>query len=356
MIFLDANAFYWYLGREKIFSQPSTPKHDVRKCNQFLESRSDLCVPGSVLMEMIVHFRDNPNALTKIIKFREEKCINVLNNVHEYCFTPDELAFLQRTRNDILLKQYASKLLNVKISIEVKHAYIFLEIVSLLYVDYYLKSSNSLSSDQRDNLLYFLGQNLSNELREGYIGQLTSALQTGYADSNRSQQALKKKYIELLIQNCIMFQMFVDATVRYVSGGTNLYEAMCQSATDARNNGFTDDGIMSVIVAALSTDSAFLSFAKDEIADIFLRKGYSKHQADYLKLMLSAWLERGQKLIKNDIFDMLCVGVLDKRDIDHQLNPLLDQSPYLISFDDTMRNYLCGDIGNARLISRFMLP
>ena len=32
MIFLDANAFYWYLGREKIFSQPSTPKHDVRKC------------------------------------------------------------------------------------------------------------------------------------------------------------------------------------------------------------------------------------------------------------------------------------------------------------------------------------
>ena len=141
MIFLDANAFYWYLGREKIFSQPSTPKHDVRKCNQFLESRSDLCVPGSVLMEMIVHFRDNPNALTKIIKFREEKCINVLNNVHEYCFTPDELAFLQRTRNDILLKQYASKLLNVKISIEVKHAYIFLEIVSLLYVDYYLKSS-----------------------------------------------------------------------------------------------------------------------------------------------------------------------------------------------------------------------
>lgn len=356
MIFLDANAFYWYLGRDKIFSQPSIPKHDVRKCNLFLDSRSDLCIPGSVLMEMIVHFRDNPNALAQIIQFREKKRIKVLNNVHEYCFTSDELEFLCLTHNPVILKQYANKLLNVKIEIEVKHAYVFLEIVSLLYADYYIKTCNSLSSDQRDNILYFLGQNLSNELRESYTGQLTSSLQAGYADNNRSQQALKKMYIELLVHNCIIFQMFVDATVRYIAGGTNLFEAMCQSATDARNNGFTNDGIMSVIVAALSTDSAFLSFAKDEIADIFLRKGYSKHQADYLKLMLSAWLERGQKLIKNDIFDMLCVGVLDKREVNHFVNPLIDQNPYLISFDDTMRNYLCGDFGNARLIGNFMLP
>ncbi len=356
MIFLDANAFYWYLGREKIFSQPSVPKHDVRKCNQFLDTRSDLSIPGSVFLEMIVHFRDSPSALTQIIKFRDQKRIKVLNNVQEYCFTPDELAFLQLTHNPIMLKQYAYKLLNVKIGIEVKHAYIFLEIVSLLYADYYLKACRSLSSDDRDRITYFLGSDLSAYLRKDFIEQLTSALESGYADNNRSQQALKKKYIELLVQNCIIFQMIIDTTVKYLDGGTNLYDAMCKSATDARNNGFTNEGIMGVIVSALSTDSAFLNFAKNEIADIFLRKGYSKHQADYLKSMLSAWLERGQKLIKNDIFDMLCVGVLDKRDIDQRLNPLIDQNPYLISFDDTMRNFLCTDIGNARLIGKFMLP
>ena len=356
MIFLDANAFYWYLGREKIFSQVSVPKHDVSKCNQFLDTRSDLSIPGSVLMEMIVHFRDNPNALTHIIRFLEKKRIKVLNNVHEYCFTPDELDYLQLTSNATTLKQYANKLLKIKIDIEVKHAYVFLEIVSLLYADYYLKSCRSLSADERDSLIYFLGDNLSDCLRKDFTEQLTSALETGYADNNRSQQALKKKYIDLLVQNCMIFQMIIDTSIKYLDGGINLYEAMCQSAADARNNGFTNDGIMGVIVAALSTDSAFLSYAKNEISDIFLRKGYSKHQADYLKLMLSAWLERGQKLIKNDIFDMLCVGVLDKRDIDHRLNLLIDQSPYLISFDDTMRNYLCGDVGNARLIGRFMLP
>ena len=72
--------------------------------------------------------------------------------------------------------------------------------------------------------------------------------------------------------------------------------------------------------------------------------------------MLSAWLERGQKLVKNDIFDMLCVRVLDKWEVNEDWHILLDQSPYLISFDDTMKDFLCRDSGNARLIARFMLP
>ena len=56
MIFLDANAFYWYFGREKLFAQPSTPKHDVEKLNGFLDGRTDKRIPASVFMEIIVHF------------------------------------------------------------------------------------------------------------------------------------------------------------------------------------------------------------------------------------------------------------------------------------------------------------
>lgn len=99
---------------------------------------------------------------------------------------------------------------------------------------------------------------------------------------------------------------------------------MCKSVADARNNGFTDAGIMQIIVSVLETDSTFLKTAENEILSIFLRKGYSKHQADYLKLMLEAWLERGQKLIKNDIFDMLCVGVLDKFEGNPELSLVID--------------------------------
>lgn len=313
MIFLDANAFYWYLGREKLFAKPSTPKHDIKKLNNFLDARSDKSIPASAFMEMIVHFRDDPNKIMKIIKFREEKGILVFNNSNDYCFTPDELTALHVTTNPSILRHYAYKLLDKKIEIETKHAYAFLQIVSLLYANYYLKNCDSLDTAQRDSILSYLGRDMTNGMRNDQCSQLTIALQNGYANSNRSQQALKEKYIELLIQNCVVFQMIIDTSVKFLEDEDDLYSVMCKSAADAKNNGFTSDEVMQTIKTALNTDSAFLQTAENEISSIFERKGYSKHQAAYLKSMLKAWLERGQKLIKNDIFDMLCVGALDKQ-------------------------------------------
>lgn len=356
MIFLDANAFYWYLGREKLFAKPSTPKHDVEALNSFLDARDDKSIPASAFMEMIVHFRDDSDAIMKIIKFREDKGIKVFNNFRDHCFSPDELTVLHMTKDNSVLSQYAYKLLDEKIDVEVKHAYVFLQIVSLLYADYYLKVCRSLNDEAREKILSYLGREMSNELKDDFCAQLTFALRAGYADSNRSQQALKKKYIELLVQNCVIFQMIIDTTVKFLEDEEDLYEVMCKSATDARNNGFTDDGIMQIIKASLNTDSAFLQIAENEIPSIFQRKGYSKHQADYLKSMLKAWLERGQKLIKNDIFDMLCVGALDKTEINSSLHILVDQSSYLISFDETMMKFLCNNAGNVRLLNQFLLP
>ena len=71
--------------------------------------------------------------------------------------------------------------------------------------------------------------------------------------------------------------------------------------------------------------------------------------------MLKAWLERGQKLRKNDILDMLCVGVLDKVHVNTELSVLIDQMAYLISFDETMMQFICNNVENAKLINRFLL-
>lgn len=356
MIYLDANAFYWYLGRENLPMGSSVPKHDVEKLREFLDARSDKSIPASAFIEMIVHFRDHPDAIKKIISFREKKHIVVFNNLREYCFTPDKLTMLQLMQCETMLERYAQKLLDTKIEIEVNHSYVFLQIVSLLYADYYLKSCHLIKSELKEKVLSYLGREISNELREDYYTQFTVALKSGYFDNNKSQQYLKKKYIELLVQNCVIFQMIIDAMAKFQEDEEDLYAVICKSAADARSNGFTDDGIMKIIVNALSVDSVFLKYAENEISNIFLRKGYSKHQAQYIKLMLEAWLERGQKLIKNDIFDMLCVGVLDKIEINPELNILIDQSSYLISFDETMMKFICRDSGNARLINRFMLP
>ena len=126
MIFLDANAFYWYLGREKIFKQTSTPKLDVEKLRFYLDGIIEKSIPASVFMEMLVHFRDNPDAMVRIIKFREQKNIQIFNNHPQCCFTPDELTVLHTITNPHFLKDYASKLLDAKISIEVNHSCVFL--------------------------------------------------------------------------------------------------------------------------------------------------------------------------------------------------------------------------------------
>lgn len=356
MIFLDANAFYWYFGRENLFvKSTSIPKHDVKKLNKYLDTIGDKYLPASVFMEIIVHFRDEPDKIMNIIKFLENKSIKIFNNLTDHCFTPDEFTFLYITENNTALAEYAYKLLDKKISIEVKHTYIFLQIVSLLYSDYYLKSNTSLNSETKENILSFLGRGVFIEMYDDLRSQLTASLKIGYKN-NRSQQALKEKYIELLLQNCIISQMIIDATVKLLENENDLYSVMRKSAINARNNGFTDDRIMNTIKSALNIDSAFLRLAEDEISDIFLRKGYTKHQADYFKTMLKAWLERGQKLIKNDIFDMLCVGALDKVVINPAENILIDQNSYLISFDEAMVCFLCNNKGNVRLLNKFLLP
>ncbi len=356
MIYLDANAFYWYLGREKLFDQPSTPIHDVEKLNKFLDTRNDKRLPASVFLEMIVHFRDDPDKIMEIIRFREIKGISIFNNFNDYCFTPDELTVLHLTASNTFLTKYAYKLLDKKIDVEAKHAYVFLQIISILYADYYLKTYASLDTEKRENIIVYLGRILSNEMRSDLCTQLTDALKNGYADNNRAQQALKEKYIELLNQTCVIFHMIIDTAVKFLEEGDDLYETMCKSAADAKNNGFTNDEVMQTIKAALNTDSTFLQTAENEIASIFERKGYSKHQANYIKTMLKAWLERGQKLIKNDIFDMLCVGSLDKTVVDPGSNILVNQSSYLISFDKTMMSFLCNNAGNAKLLNQFLLP
>lgn len=356
MLYLDANAFYWYYGRDKLSLPPSVPIIDVENLRNCLEFRTDKSLPASAFMEMIVHFRDDPATIQRIVAFTENKKIRIYNNFQGYCFTTNELTALHLTTEDFLFTQYAYKLLDKKIEIEVQHSYVFLQTVSLMYANYYLKFCAALDNRTRGNVLSFLGRDLSNELKDEYMTQLTDSLRIGYADNNKSQQYLKKKYMELLVQNCVIFRMIIDTMVKYLEGGQNLYAAMCKSALDAQINGFTDGEVMKKIVEALAEDSAFMQEAKTEIPAIFLRKGYSKHQAGYIKVLLEAWLERGQKIRKNDIFDMLYVGSIDKQVTSHSANVLVDQIPYLMSFDKTLLGFICQNDCNRILLNKFLLP
>lgn len=71
--------------------------------------------------------------------------------------------------------------------------------------------------------------------------------------------------------------------------------------------------------------------------------------------MFTAWFDRGQKLKKNDIFDMMCAGCLGYvRPIRPGESVLTNTESYIISFDSTMEKYIDSvRIANTAIIQRF---
>ena len=356
MICLDANAFYWYYGRERLHLTPSVPKIDVIALRSWLDGREDKCIPTSVMLEMIVHFRNHPECIKQILSFQEEKGLRIYNNLKEYCFTNQELEVIGLMDIETI-KNYSFNLLKKKIEIETNFSYVFLQMVSLLYANYYLKTYTSINKISADNILSYFGRGIQTYLKDDYRNQLKTSLETGYNDQDKGLQYLKKKYMDLLTQNCIISHILTDTFNGFINDEEDLYAIMCQSADVAKSQGLNINDTMTVIKTALSNDPVFLAEAECEIRDIFIRKGYTKHQALYVQHMLGAWLERGQKIRKNDIFDMLCVGSLDKKDIDKNKMVLFDQSTYLLTFDEIMMKFMVEEnIANAQCINRFMLP
>ncbi len=112
-------------------------------------------------------------------------------------------------------------------------------------------------------------------------------------------------------------------------------------------------GTMPCIVDTLATDQHFLDIAKVKVSEMFKKGKYSATQRYLRDVMFTSWFERGKKLDKNDIFDMLCVGCLDHIDKTKNACVLIDASSYVLSFDTRMKNFI-GTVKpeNLRLIEK----
>ena len=352
MICLDANAFYWYFGRDKLPLPESIPKFDVDKVKTFLDARKDKSITASAYMEILVNFRDKPQTIRELTRFIEKKHIKIYNNLLNHVFKPRELS-LCSLMNDYQLMHYANKLLETKIEIETEFSYVFMQVVGILYANHCLKSNFNICDSVKDNILNFLYRNMEETLKEKWYSELKTSLIDGYNDNNKSQQYLKKKYIELLTQNCVIAHIIIE-TIQNIDNEDDLYSFMCNVATNVKNNGFNESDTMKTISRTLNNDSIFLQFAEKEIGDIFLRKGYTLHQSKYIVVMLKAWLERGRKFCKNDIFDMMCIAALDKTNTDPNWITPIDPTTYLITFDDVMVDFIKNTkYSNFKLIDQF---
>ena len=104
MYYLDANALYWYYGRDKL--NMSSSGVDAKKLADFLDTHEDKSIPASVLIEVIVHFRKNPTVLSEIISFIQMKKMRIYNNCPYFSFSPEELTVTAILRNG-QIEQYA---------------------------------------------------------------------------------------------------------------------------------------------------------------------------------------------------------------------------------------------------------
>jgi len=338
MIFLDANAFYSYYGRSRL-GMYSSPVNEMVLRN-FLDSRKEKSLPTSVFMEVVTHFREDPDALMNLIRFREQKELSLYNNIPDYCISPDEITAVS-IAGKRGIQSYARKVLEEKIKIETKFTFLFYEITRDLYAHYKLEQNSKLNDEQKENVLAFLARNNFEEHAEKLENIFKTTLRNGY-ETHKEQNNLKNIYINELNKACLMIDIIITAVSSTVQGDDDIsakiqmiYQEMMSEGLDGMN------GTMPVIVSTLAKDNTFLQQAKTKVADMFERGKYSFTQREYLRdVIFTAWFDRGQKLQKNDIFDMFCAGCLDY--VDHKAtdNMLMDRTSYVISFDDRMKCFL----------------
>lgn len=358
MYFLDTNALYWYFGRDEL-GMRTNDSVDASKLQQFLNSHADKALSASAFIEAVVHFRDELEHLEKLLLFIKEKELRLFNNVPYVVWNPTEYT-IALSLTGTSLKNYAAHLLTEKIEIEAKFVAAFLRIMSLLYLAYKLDNSGG-DNKRYDRLLDYIG---SEELEKDRT-TLKSSLVAGYAVGEEEKQ-LKNTYIDLLEEKCF----FIDTVIRLVSilnqddPDPDLIAEIKRVYSEYESGKLAQDNfVMERIRAELKTDTAFLNSAKPQIAQMFTRtragkSGFSPIQAKYIEtVMFDAWMNRGQKIKKNDIFDMLFIGCAAHVEARQNKPAPVDMSTYLLSFDKTVKRFIAENRpSNIQKIDSFYLP
>lgn len=353
MYVLDANALYWYIGVDKLgFTDQSGV--DERKLCIFLDRHQVHCIPSSVYMEIITHFRRQPDKLRIILKFLESKNFKIANNFGGYLCTAYEVskAF---NMNDDELKEYAHRLLQKKINIESGFVLSFAEIVRLLFLEYTLRICHVDDEEDKSVLLQYLGREYFLEVQNEVKVEFTNILTEGYKNNNELRE-IQDHYIKYLEEGCLFERAFVDLWIANKAGREDLLSELKKSGRKMYGKLSRDNGVMKTIRATALTDKKFLEEAKSKISQMFISRQYSKNQAGYLRdVMFPAWFNSAQKFKKNDIFDMLCAGALDINDPIPAMSVLEDKKTYLITFDEAMRSYIRNiNPYNDKIIERFV--
>ena len=125
MIILDTNAFYWYVGRDKL-GIPSTAPVDVNKLCFCLDNRYDKGLAVSSLVEALVHFQQEPEKIEHIMHFIQDKQLMPYNNFQYYGLDARGYSWLLNMKIKDLIENIHTIITPIKIAIEARLALCFM--------------------------------------------------------------------------------------------------------------------------------------------------------------------------------------------------------------------------------------
>lgn len=338
MIFLDANALYSYYGRSRLGMSSSPVDENV--IGEYLDRQKNKSIPTSVYIEILTHFRDDPKKQKALLKFIKAKGIRFYNNIPDYIINPDELMCVE-IMDEHGLREYTQNVLKKKIEIECKFTALFYEVTRDLYAHYKIESAHELSEDNKESLMFYIGKSIYEERGKEFAERIRAQLSSGY-EEGKEQNTLKEFYIQELNEACLLIDVLVAGAVACKAENSDIIDGIQSAYQEAVDKGLDgQNGTMPYIVDTLTSNCTFLEMSKGRISSMFKKGHYSENQVAYMRdIMFEAWFNRGQKLKKNDIFDMLCAGCFDCPIKDVVECVLVDSSHYILSFDKTMKSFI----------------
>jgi len=351
MYFLDTNALYWYVGRDEL-GISATAKVDRDGLTAFLDKRFDKALAASAYVEALVKFRNNPSAIEKIHRCMIIKNLIVFNNIQYQIFSPDQIAVNLSLQGKMLSDYVKKKVLPVKIDLEVKFTIGFFEEILLLYTKYQIDNSKKICLKHDYEIMMFI--------RDKTIGNLEQELRTTLEDAynnheGQEEQLFKTKYIELMERGCQLVDLVIEVVTsenrELTEADVNEIEKKIGQSYNAMKQNSQQNYLMEHISNTLTQQKRFLDYSRKRISEMYSAKGkafagkekyaFKELQISYLEEeMFVSWLEKKQKLRKNDIYDFFFLGCGDYQMNTTADNILLDNSTYLLSFDKKLARYI----------------
>lgn len=364
MIFLDANALYWYYGIDKLdFGEQSGV--DSTSLREFIDLyENGVAIPSTCYVEVLSHFKSQPIIARNIVNFIHEKNILIYNNSLYISILPGEVEqVLTYDYND--LNTYLTVMRKNKKDTEVKFSIMFFDVIQLLYLRNIIenKIGNTKTEAEKERMLSCIANFIKQHWKEDER-KFINALDAGYLKdddrnnkkSTNAESMLKNVYINALYDIIFIQNMFVELYIEMESEEPDLVECIKKSGNRLIKKLDSENGEMKQVKASFFNKKDFEKIAQEEICLMLQSRKILPYQALYIKeVMMSSWIDSAAKLKKNDIFDMLCLGCLNapKKEIE---NVLIDNSNYLITFDEKMRDFIKKHFpANDTLISKFVI-